>query len=87
MELTKEHFDKVVSGLATNTELDNKLEPINTKLAAIEETVSSHTASLDAIAKDVKVLLQAKIVSEYRLEKIEHWAQQVGDKVGIRLEH
>jgi hypothetical protein len=67
--------------------LDNKLdEKLDAKLAPLEHTLDSHTTSLDAIAKDVKVLLQAKIVSEYRLERIEHWAQQVGSKLGIKLE-
>ena len=32
--------------------LDEKLEPINTKLGAIEETLADHTASPDAIAKN-----------------------------------
>ncbi len=73
--------------------LDTKLEPIDTKLSAIEETVTAHTATLashtdtlDAVAKDIKVLLQAKVVTEYRLERMEHWAAQVGNKLGIKLE-
>jgi len=80
--------------------LDTKLEPINTKLAAIEETVSGHTKTLAEhsavmenhttalvnIATDVKTLLSQQAVSNYRLERIEHWAREVGPKVGIKLE-
>ena len=68
--------------------LDNKLdEKLDKKLDPIIALQKQHTTALANIATDVKVLLQAKIVSEYRLEKIEHWAEQVGDKLGIKLEH
>jgi hypothetical protein len=36
--------------------LDHKLEPINTKLSAIEEILSNHTTLLEGIAKDLKIL-------------------------------
>lgn len=66
--------------------LDAKLEPINTRLGAIEETLGGHTTALANIATDVKNLLDHKTVTEHRLERIEHWAQQVGQKVGLKLE-
>jgi len=66
--------------------LDTKLEPINTKLAAVEETLSQHTAALDGLAKDVKTLLDEKTTTTHRIERIEKWAQPVGEKLGIKLE-
>jgi hypothetical protein len=66
--------------------LDLKLEPINIKLTAIEEIVSGHTATLDALARDVKVLRDEKAISVTRFERLEHWAHQVGEKLGIKLE-
>jgi hypothetical protein len=80
--------------------LDAKLEPIITKLDAVEETLSdhttvlhghtstlnNHTSILDALSKDVKTLLDDKTVTAHRIERIEHWAQMVGEKLGIKLE-
>lgn len=66
--------------------LDTKLEPINIKLAAIEETVSSHTAALANLACDVKKVLDEKTISANRFDRLEHWGQKVGEKVGIKLE-
>ena len=66
--------------------LDAKLEPINTRLGAIEETLSEHTSALDSLAKDVKTLLDEKTVTAHRVERIEHWARVVGEKLGIKLE-
>jgi DNA-binding transcriptional MerR regulator len=66
--------------------LDAKLEPITIKLAAIEETLSQHTTMLDGLAKDVKTLLDDKVITMHRFERLEHWAQQVGEKLGIKLE-
>jgi hypothetical protein len=72
---------------------DVKLEPINTKLAAVEEILSQHTAlldghttALDGLAKDVKTLLDEKTTTAHRVERIEQWAQPVGEKLGIKLE-
>jgi hypothetical protein len=84
MEVTMESLEQL---------LDTKLEPINTKLAAVEETLShhtsvlhSHTSILDALSKDVKTLLDDKTVTAHRVERIEQWAQPVGEKLGVKLE-
>ena len=49
-------------------------------------TQQQHTTALANIATDVNKLLDQKTVTEHRLERIEHWAQQVGQKVGLKLE-
>ena len=66
--------------------LKEELKPINIKLAAIEETVNNHTTVLDGLAKDVKKLLDDKTVSAARFDRLEHWAQLVGQKLDIKLE-
>lgn len=66
--------------------LDHKLEPINTKLLAIEETVSNHTTLLDGITKDVKTLIDEKIITTSRLDRLEDWGQKAGKKLEIKLE-
>ena len=66
--------------------LKEELKPININLAAIEETVNNHTTVLDGLAKDVKKLLDDKTVSAARFDRLEHWAQLVGQKLDIKLE-
>ena len=67
--------------------LDVKLdEKLDAKLAPIRETLNQHTTALDSLAKDVKTLLGEKTVSAERFERLEHWAQRVGERLGIKLE-
>ena len=82
MELTKEHFDQAVKGLATQASFAELAETVS----EIKRTVDSHTAALDGLAKDVKTLLGEKAVSAARFERLEKWAQQVGQKLDIKLE-
>lgn len=65
--------------------LKSELEPINTRLAAVEETLSGHTTALSNIAGDVRSLLDQKAVTEHRLERLEHWAKIVGQKFGVKI--
>ena len=71
---------------AMETVLRDELEPIKTTLANMEETGNHHTTLLDGIAKDVKTLLDEKAISAKRFERLETWAQAVGEKIGIKLE-
>jgi cob(I)alamin adenosyltransferase len=67
--------------------LDVKLdEKFDAKLAPIQKTLDDHTAALASLATDVKTLLQEKTVSAERFERLEHWAQQVGERLGTKLE-
>ena len=72
--------------------LKEELEPINTRLAAIEETLSEHTetlsqhtAALDLLLRERKNKSDNETVSAHRFERLEQWAQQVGLKLGIKL--
>ena len=76
-EITLEKIEKL---------FEHHLEPINTKLSAIEETVSKHTEKLDGIAKGVKTLMDDKTVSNKRLDNLEEWGGKVGNKMNIKLE-
>ena len=67
--------------------LDAKLdEKLDAKLAPIQKTLNQHTTMLDGLAKDVKTLLDEKTITVHRFERLEHWAQQVGQKLGIKLD-
>ena len=61
----------------------NELEPINTKLNAIGETVSSHTGALVEIAKDVKDIKAEMLVNTRKFEKHEKAIKLVAEKVGV----
>ena len=66
--------------------LKEEFAPVNARLDAIEHTQTQHTAALVEISTDVKTLLDHKIVTDHRLERLEHWGQEVGQKVGVKLE-
>jgi hypothetical protein len=66
--------------------LSEELKPIDTRLDTIEKTLNRHTTILDGLSKDVKTLLDEKAITMHRFERLEHWAQQVGQQLGIKLE-
>jgi hypothetical protein len=68
------------------TVLKQELDPIKTTLAGHTELFNQHTTLLDSIAKDVKILLDEKTIAAARLARLEKWAQQVGEKVGVKLD-
>ena len=76
-EVTIEAIEKV---------LDSKLEPINTKLDALQETVASHSTSLDNISRDVKDLKEQMIVANRRMDKHEVAIKLSADKIEIASE-
>ena len=70
-----------------------EFDPINTRLTAIEETLvehtqilSQHTAALDELLTDKKNRVNNEAIIAHRFERIEHWAQEVGPKVGVKLQ-
>jgi uncharacterized protein YoxC len=82
--------------------LDAKLQPIKTGMALlatqesvdeltktvaeIEKTVSGHTTSLDQLLTTKKNKVDENTVSTARFDRLEHWAQLVGQKLDIKLE-
>ncbi|MCL5666492.1 MAG: hypothetical protein M1383_01860 [Patescibacteria group bacterium] len=70
-----------------------ELKPLNSRLDSIELTLEkhtkildTHTAALDRLLKEKKDREEEKQVSEHRFERLENWAAQVGEKLGIKLE-
>jgi hypothetical protein len=82
MELTKEHFDQAVKGLATQESVDELAKTV----AQVQMTVNGHTSALDQILKKKQSKEDNRTVSVARFDRLEHWAQQVGKKLGITLE-
>lgn len=66
--------------------LKEELDPIKNTLTEHTQILSQHTTALVGIAADVKSLLDHKTMTDHRLERIEHWGQEVGQKVGVKLE-
>ena len=79
---TEQKIDKILT-LAVNTSED--MRDIKTRLTSLEETVNSHTASLDKLLTAKKNKADEKTVSADRFDRLEHWAQLVSQKVGIEL--
>ena len=68
--------------LATQESVDE----IKTDLAEMKTTLAAHTTSLDNLLTAKKNKADEKTVSENRFDRLEHWAQLVGRKLGIKLE-
>lgn len=66
--------------------LKTELDPISADIGQIKQTLEEHTTALANLATDVKTLLDEKTISAARFDRLEHWGQKVGEKVGIKLE-
>jgi len=66
--------------------LKEELGPIKQKLEEHSEILSQHSAALVELSSDVKSLLDQRTVTEHRVERLEHWGKEVGQKVGVKLE-
>jgi hypothetical protein len=82
MELTKEHFDQAVKNLATQESVDELAKTV----AQMQITVNGHTTALDHLLKKKQGKGDDKTVSVARFDRLELWAQQVGQQLGIKLE-
>ena len=67
--------------LATREELAE----IKTDLAEMKTTLASHTTSLDKLLTAKKNKADENTVSSERFDRLEHWAQLVGQKLDIKL--
>ena len=70
LEAIEELFDK---------KMDEKLEPIKT-------TQAQHTAALEKLLTEKEIKTNNETVSAYRFDRLEHWAEEVGEKIGVKLE-
>ena len=59
--------------------MDEKFEPFR-------DILSHHTAALEQLLTERKNKEDNTTVAAHRVERLEHWAQDVGPKVGIKLE-
>ncbi len=80
-EITIEKIAKTVE-----TIVKQELEPIKITLNEHTKALNKHTSQLDALAEDVKTLLEAKTVNNFRLDRLEEWGVKTGEKTCVRLE-
>jgi|GEM_PF-2554023 len=79
--VTLEAIDKLLE-----SKFDEKLGPINTKLDALTEIVSGHTATLDAIVKQTKDWNAEMAVMRNRMERYEKALKQMALKLNLDIE-
>ena len=70
-----------------------ELDPIKTEIAsikvqldAVQEMQAQHTGALAQLSTDLKSVIDQKTVGDYRLERLEHWAKSVSNKVGVTID-
>lgn len=77
-EVTLKAIEDLMDGML-DKKLDEKLEPI-------KKTLNSHSESLALLLSERKNKEDNKIVDSHRLDRLEKWGKQVGNKVQVRLE-
>lgn len=77
-EVTLKAIEELMDNML-DKKLDEKLEPI-------QLTLNSHTKSLETLVSERNIKDENKLVSEHRLDRLEEWGKQVGDKVRIQLD-
>ena len=72
--------------------IKTELEPVKEDIADIKETLAQHTKTLGTHTTALDMLLKAyqtkqdeNVVSVDRFTRLELWAKQVGEKLGIKL--
>jgi hypothetical protein len=71
-----------MAALATSEELGS----VNTRLGTVETILNQHTVALDQVLGQKKTREDESSVATARFERLEHWAQLVGKKLGITLD-
>src|ERR1035438_1458183 len=91
-QLTQEHFDEIVAGLASKDDLkaiksgiahlatQESLNRVSDRLTTIEGILNQHTTTLDAIVKDTSNWSTEMVVMRDRMERYEHALKTVGGK-------
>jgi glycogen synthase len=97
-EITKEHFDQALKGLATKKDLDviltgianlatqESLNQVSDRLTTIEGILNQHTTTLDAIVKDTSNWNTEMIVMRERMKRYEDALKLVGQKLNLDLQ-
>jgi hypothetical protein len=79
MELTKEHFDQALQGLATQESVDE----LAGRMTKVEKILNGHTTALDAIAQNTKTWDMELPVLRERLQRMEDWITRAATKLGV----
>lgn len=66
--------------------VNERLDKVESMLGTIETIQNQHTAALTQLLTEKKNKEEEKLVFAERFDRLEHWAQQVGLKLGIKLE-
>lgn len=83
MELTKEHFDQSIKGLATQQGLNQLADD----LKDVKKTVNSHTSTLDAISLNTQNWTVEKAAITGRMNRHAEAIRQLAEKLGVKLEN
>lgn len=67
------------------SELKTELDPIKEVLAGHTKTLALHTTALETLLTEKKNRDDAKTIKDNRLDYLEKWAKQVGQKFGIEF--
>ena|ERR1017187_340653 len=101
MELTQEHFDDIVKGLATKKGLEDlaskkdlylmataeEQKEISQTVADIKASIDRNTTTLDGIAKGVNDLRAEKAATQGQFDRHEKWIKTIAQHIGLKLEN
>ena len=65
--------------------VNERLDKVESMLGTIETIQNQHTAALTQLLTEKKNKEEEKLVSAERFDRLEHWARQVGLRIGIKL--
>ena len=93
-EPTLNDIATTLNKVATNTanlvvdvsEIKTDLSEMKGELKEVKQTVNSHTGILDKVLSTTTKLDAERLVESDRIRRLESWAEQVGEKLGIKLE-
>lgn len=85
-ELTQQHLDKIEKTAVLVANLVVSMQAVPATLNNIQETLNSHTGSLDGIAKNTKDLSEKMIVAEEKMKIQDSAIKFIAEKVGVKEE-
>ena len=82
--LTIEDIQKIIEA---NKEVFYNKEETDKKFNEIKEMFSDLQTAVDAYAKKADAYFQEMVVLNHRISRLEEWAKQIANKIGIKLEY
>lgn len=87
LEGTIGSMSKTLNAVAAQTaNLVVDVSEMKTEVKEVHTTVNNHTGTLDKVLTTTNKLFAERLVATDRLKRLENWAEQVGQKLGIKLE-